>query len=85
LLPSLSFPFSHLLWWFCYKEDNGIKLSHSFFFFSPFFFFFFGPFVAKKAGSLKLTINNDMVVFLKNKVLMARGRRLKKVGGDLKA
>jgi hypothetical protein len=30
-----------------------------------------------------LTINNEVVVFLMLKVVMARGRRLKKGGGDL--
>jgi hypothetical protein len=33
--------------------------------------------------SLELIINNEMVVFLMLKVVMARGRRLKKGGGDL--
>jgi hypothetical protein len=45
--------------------------------------FFFGPFAKKKASSLKLTINDDFVVFLMLRVVMARGRKLKKVGGDL--
>ncbi len=35
--------------------------------------------------SLELTINNDMVVFFKFKVIMAKRRRLKKIGGDLEA
>ncbi len=37
------------------------------------------------SSSLKLTINNEMVVFLMLKVIMARGRRLKRGGGDLEA
>jgi hypothetical protein len=32
---------------------------------------------------LELTINNEMVIFLMLKVVMARGRTLKKGGGDL--
>jgi hypothetical protein len=47
--------------------------------------FFSSPFVANKASSSKLTINNDFVVFLMFRVIMARGRKLKKIGGDLKA
>jgi hypothetical protein len=47
--------------------------------------FFSSPFVPKKASSLKLMINNDFVVFLMLKDVMARGRKLNKVGGDLKA
>ncbi len=35
--------------------------------------------------SLKLTINNDLVVFLIFRAIMVKGRRLKKVGGDLEA
>jgi hypothetical protein len=46
---------------------------------------FYGPFATKKASSLELTINNDFVVFLMFRVVMGRGRRLKKVGGDLEA
>jgi hypothetical protein len=35
------------------------------------------------SSSLELTINNEMVVFLMLKVVMTRGRRSKKGGGDL--
>ncbi len=35
------------------------------------------------SSSLESTINNEMVVFLMLKVVMAKGRRLKKCGGDL--
>ncbi len=34
-------------------------------------------------NSLELTINNEMVVFFMLKVIMVRGRRLKKGGADL--
>jgi hypothetical protein len=45
--------------------------------------FYSSPFVANKASSSKLTINNDSMVFFNFRIIMARGRRLKKVGGDL--
>jgi hypothetical protein len=47
------------------------------------FFSFFGFLWSFWFSSLKLTINNEMVVFFMLKVVMARGRRLKKGGGDL--
>ncbi len=74
-------------WWFSYKEgdDNNVNA-----------FFYGGGGVKKEmAGggllffwsfsfsSLKLTINHEMMVFFMLKVLMARGRRLKKGGGDV--
>jgi len=55
-------------------------LTTSNFFLSFFLFRFLWSFWF---SSLKLTINNEMVVFLMTKVVMARRRRLKKGGGDL--
>jgi hypothetical protein len=52
-------------------------LAAVFSFFLFFFYFFLWSFW------LYLTINNGMVVFFMLKVVMARGRRLKKGGGDL--
>ncbi len=62
-----------LLWWWCCEEGDGDNL------FLPFFLLW-----SFWSSSLELKINNEMVVFLKMlKVVMARGRRLKKGGGDL--
>jgi hypothetical protein len=74
-------------WWFCCEkgDDNNVIT------------FLYGGGVMKKVmascdfiflwlfwfSSLELTINNEMVVFLMLEVVMARGRRLKKGGGDL--
>ncbi len=90
-----------LFQWFCYEEgdDNNVVAffyggavvkkamvvsnHHLFFFFFFFFFFFLWSFWS---SSLKLTINNEMVgFFLMLKVVMARGKRLKKGGGDMEA
>jgi hypothetical protein len=46
-------------------------------------FFLFLIFWSFWYSSLKLIINNEMVVFLMLKVVMAKGRKLKKGGGDL--
>jgi hypothetical protein len=54
---------------FCYKEGNGLLNP------KPFFSGCFGLF----------TINNDLVVFKMFRVIMAKGKILKKIGGDLKA
>jgi hypothetical protein len=48
-------------------------------------FFSFSFFWSSWFSSLELIINNEMMVFLMLKVVMARGRRLKKGGDDLEA
>jgi len=52
---------------------NGFLLSFFLFVFVWSFWF----------SSLELTINNEMVVFIMLKAIMAKGRKLKKGGGDL--
>jgi hypothetical protein len=66
-----------LFWWFCYEGSDGNNVvaflcgdgnSRFFFFWSLWF------------NSFELIINNEMVVFLMLRVVMGRGRRLKKGG-----
>jgi hypothetical protein len=79
----------HLFWWFCWEKGDGSNVI-AFLYGGDvvkkamatigFFFFFFWSFWF---NSLKLTIHNEMVGFFMLKVVMVRGRRLKKGGGDL--
>jgi hypothetical protein len=85
--------YRHLFKWFCCKEGDGNNVV-TFFYASGIVkkvttigsrLFFFFPSSLVFYNSLELTINNEMVVFLILKVVMARGRRPKKCGGDLEA
>jgi hypothetical protein len=82
--------------WFCYEQGDDSNVV-TFFYgdgvvkkviaschrFLSFFFFLLWSFWS---SSLKLTINNEMCeFFLMLKVVMARGRKLKKGGGDLES
>jgi hypothetical protein len=77
-------------WWFCYKEGDNCNVVAFLYgdgskllllLLLLFYFLFYFIFRSLWFSSLKLTINNEMLVFFMLKVAMARGRKLKK--GDL--
>ncbi len=84
--------FCCLFQWFCYKEGDGNNVV-AFFYgggvvkkamaTGNLLFLFLFSFWSFWSSSLEFTINNEMVIFFMLKVVMAKGRRLKKCGGDL--
>jgi uncharacterized membrane protein YgcG len=71
--------YRRLFWWFCCKEGDDSNRT------AFFLFFLFLLLWSFWYSSLELTIDNEMVVFFMLRIVMARGRKLKKSGGDLEA